>query len=148
MKGILIAFSAVAFVVLLSGCMEAELKDCGNDMTCFMEAAMNCTPAKVNYIQGEEQLGVEGMSMTIYMEVSGGTKETCNSYFQLSDITMPPNAPQEALDRVNQYKGADMRCVGPVSIFNENTFADYCEGTLKDLGVMGQQRATADGYTT
>lgn len=69
----------VAVVTLLAGCLDgngggAAVKDCGDDMQCFVEATETCTPAKV-IMPGPSE------GATMHTEIKGGTPEQCSIYY-------------------------------------------------------------------
>jgi hypothetical protein len=129
------AFLSVVFLVVLSGCLGPELKDCGTDRDCFMEAMEACEPAKVR----NEMPALDG-STTTYMEVRGGTMDSCTFYYKFADATAPSDATAEERAAVMAIIGSDMTCVAPVQTFitgmQDGSFLTSCEGPLKDT-MMG-----------
>lgn len=62
-----------------------QIKDCGNDFGCFIEASKSCEPAKVEYIYTAEIFGVE-KTTTAYYELKGIEADKCIFYMKTGSI--------------------------------------------------------------
>ncbi|NYZ79669.1 hypothetical protein H0N95_00280 [Candidatus Micrarchaeota archaeon] len=142
MKGTL-AIIAVFATLLVIGCTapdgtNANLKDCGSNLTCFNNAFSACEPAKVQNTDTDGDI-----TTTLYGEVKGGTASNCTIYMKINDISVSANASDQ--EKLAMFiKGADMTCVGlsaenALSAFPKDEAMSKCSGTLIDLIKAGKE---------
>ena len=100
----LIALTLVIAMVFMIGCVqqpipEFEGKDCGTDVICYQESMKLCEPAKV-----ETSQNMNGITVTIYSHVQGGTVEACTIYQRISDIQVPEDTDPTQMLVINSMK--------------------------------------------
>ncbi len=97
------ALSLVALIGLLfmaTACnMPAlsSIKDCGEDMQCFIEAGKDCKPAKILFPLELEMMGVL-ITTTTYQEIVGMEDDLCVVKFRTESVTIDYS--QEAIDQM------------------------------------------------
>lgn len=97
------ALSLMALIGLLfiaTACNMPALsgtKDCGEDMQCFIEAAENCDPAKVNFTAEIEMMGIR-ISSTAYQEIVDKEDELCVYKILTGDVQV--ELTDEAIDQM------------------------------------------------
>ncbi len=146
MKNLLIVLSLVA-VVFLAGCIHKtapehsfEGIDCGSDTVCFASNLAKCNPAKIQVSQN-----VNGMNAVFYMDIQGGTVDSCEIYQQVKSIEFPENMSPVEKMAAQLMIGADSTCIGPVDKLKTGSFEEYekyfnCSGTLYELMKAGSQQ--------
>jgi hypothetical protein len=113
--------SIILILVLTLGCIEVpEIKDCGSDPNCFLDAEKNCTPAK--------------MSLTAYMveyygEVKGREANVCKIYWSMSHrmgekMDMICKFPMDLMEKPSGF--------GPIPLPSSD-IERYCEGRMVEL---------------
>lgn len=88
------------------------MKDCGTDVTCFGDAFLNCTPAKVS-------MNLLVLEMT--EQINGLSDSNCLVYAKITNATN------------SSWVGLDMNCRFPVSKLSTGLSEDpenYCTGSL------------------
>ena len=117
-------------IVLISGC----IKDCGTDLTCFIESAKYCSSARVNIInQGNN----------IRLTSRGIWFGKCKLSLKIEEIGEELKKQDPDLARI--ATGKTINCAVPVEIVNydreayikeiltlEDRFNQYCSGPIKD----------------
>lgn len=73
------------------------IKDCGEDMECFVEAGKNCDPAKLLFPLELEMMGVK-ITTTTYQEIVGMEEDLCAFKIRTESITV--DFTQEAIDQM------------------------------------------------
>jgi len=112
MKHIVGLIGIVAVVMLFTGCTGSNpnVIDCGSDIQCFSQAAETCSPAKVTMAES---------TMTMYMEILGGTMEACQIYYEFD---------------MGQLGKTDMTCTIPVTeqidMNNLEELCAVCSGSM------------------
>ena len=134
----ILALTLVIAMVFMIGCVqqpipEFEGKDCGTNITCYQEAMAQCQPAKV-----ETSQEINGITVTLYSHIQGGTAQECTIYQRIKDIEVPEDTKPEEMLVINAMKGADATCVGPIDKLGAGTIEEFekyfeCEGTLYEL---------------
>ena len=135
MKSLVVVFS-VLLAVFLAGCTNlpvTNLKECGTDFTgCFSESARKCEPATVKY-----DISSSGSSGLVFLfEVRSGTPESCKFYARVDDYKFPTGYTPTTTDlqRASDFKGKDMECVVPPTVFISGgaDLFNRCTGSLAD----------------
>ena len=109
----------VAVVMLFAGCLGgdgggAAVKDCGEDMMCYGEAYLACSPAKVT-------MPGPGTGATIYIEIKGGSTEQCSVYYAVTGGDLDGKSMTCTLDTTDMTNVFD--CAG---------MSDICTGSWVD----------------
>lgn len=75
----------------------SSVKDCGEDMQCFTEAAENCKPAKVTFPIELEMMGIK-ITSTSYQEIVGKEDDLC--VFKILSEGVEVEFTEEAIDQM------------------------------------------------
>lgn len=75
----------------------SSVKDCGEDMQCFTEAAENCKPAKVIFPIELEMMGIK-ITSTSYQEIVGKEDDLC--VFKILSEGVEVEFTEEAIDQM------------------------------------------------
>lgn len=150
--------AAVLFVILLVFAGPSKV-DCGMDMDCFIEAAADCTPAKVRFTASADIFGMV-TSATSAIEIQGEEEGKCIYYdvqesaevdfsaetvesMMSSGLTMEEIAEQEnrATESVRQINGIGKKCrFAPEELaemlerWQEGTFSGGVSCSMDDAG--------------
>jgi hypothetical protein len=159
MKAVL--FVVIVAVAFLAGCsgggLPQGMKDCGtitsqsNDdpaIVCFNEAAANCSAARLRMDTSDIQQMASAFnpSITMTIEVQGGTPEACKLYERIDDIKPPETMSAEQKQMFNSLaqpvKGKDITCAMPadrIRLFvtsmpplSNAEVCEKCSGSLLD----------------
>lgn len=129
---------------------EAEMTDCGTDLDCFIDAAGECSPAKVT---NTITLSQEGMTETDieHYEIRGNESEKCRFHIQTEsiEVAFTEEMIQQMLDE--GYTQADI--YAEIASINEE--ADHYEGDegeclfdINDLVAMLNRWKQEDIYSS
>jgi hypothetical protein len=133
---VVVVIGIVALLFILSGIKGGpELKDCGTDFTCIINASANCTPAKGTLNLYE----MSGSGPAIYFEVRSGNMQACNYYMRINDVVQSTVGSADEL--LAAEKGKEIACTAPASMLVYlSMYTDInlinssaCSGSLKDL---------------
>jgi hypothetical protein len=75
----------------------SSVKDCGEDMQCFIEAGENCKPAKMVFPVEFEMMGVI-ITTTTYQEIIGPVDDLCEVKFRTEEVKVEYT--DEAIDQM------------------------------------------------
>lgn len=75
----------------------SSVKDCGEDMQCFIDAGENCKPAKMIFPIELEMMGIIITTKT-YQEIVGPVDDLCEVKFRTEEVTVEYT--QEAIDQM------------------------------------------------
>ena len=118
---ILLIVLLAAYIVFFSNIVK---RDCGNDLTCFNNAAVRCSGAKVEILKEAN---------TYAYTILGPLKSDCVIEVKLK--SMPLGTP---VDFIEKLEGKSMQCSIPRSLLKEtkienmDNLIDYCSGQLKE----------------
>jgi len=110
MKHLVILF--LFALVLVSGCTQPP-KDCGNDLTCYLDAQEDCERAKYMTDESQEIMNDITVKTQFYAEVRSGTPDNCMVYYRMEkfelegDLTVMPD---EMVEVFEDFDGKSMLC--------------------------------------
>lgn len=116
-------------IVVLAGCIGGKgTKDCGSNMTCFQEAAVNCSKAELTQITGE---GTE-LETSVFSQIKGKGDDNCTFYMEI--IEFPLLIGIEGKSMTCGLPMEDMENVGgeTIPLPSDTAFSDLCSGSLVD----------------
>ncbi|MCK4319069.1 hypothetical protein KAW38_00675 [Candidatus Micrarchaeota archaeon] len=139
-------------LLVLLGCVEPSVKDCGTDMGCFVDATTSCGLAKVEWTSSIDLFFMKQTS-TIYLETKGLDENgKCELYIEGKSFEfefpaeVPESAKEEAESAMKAFEGKGGTCkIDPIHFtelvanwdegsFSSEDFAGVeCEGEYFDL---------------
>jgi predicted small secreted protein len=99
-KRIVTVVALIAVLLIVAACNmpgAAGVKDCGEDMQCFTEAAEKCDPAKVVFPIELEMMGIK-ITSTSYQEIVGEEDGLC--VFKILSEGVEVEFTEEAIDQM------------------------------------------------
>ncbi|MFC2174666.1 hypothetical protein ACFLQ2_02240 [archaeon] len=115
-------------LLLPSGEGQAEPINCGDNLTCFVEAAEDCAPAEVTQ-------GTEASSFS--MSMAGEKDGMCDMILRIDSVSdATPEMqyyPEDLKASVLAWEGKSMDCLVPMDseVYNPENLTQYCQGELK-----------------
>lgn len=130
---------ALLLLVFASGCTQtSDITDCGSDDSCFANAYDLCKEARYASLDDQQEFQDLTLIRSMTAEVKPINGNSCFVEYKFNRFELVGDTsgyPQEALDIINSFNGASMRCTIPgkveLSIDSMNNIIDSCEGSLK-----------------
>jgi|GEM_PF-4674977 len=134
------ALLSIFLIIIFLGCVQNEQpkhsfegKNCKTNITCYQEALQKCEKANVSITQN-----MNGMSITLYSDIQGGSLDSCKIYQQIKKIQIPENTSAMEKMAIGMLNGADAICIGPVNKLKTGNFEEFqqnfnCSGSLYEL---------------
>ena len=130
----------LAIVVLPMGETQAEPIDCGGNLTCFTNAAEDCSPAQVT-----QTTGASSSSIVMKGEKDG----MCEMHLTVDAInSSTPEMqyyPEDLKASILAWESKSMDCLVPMDggVYQPENLTQYCEGELKTLMLTTSQKMGA-----
>jgi len=143
----LFALLSILVIIVFLGCVQNEApkhqftgKNCGTNITCYQQSLQKCEKANVSLTQN-----MNGMSITVYSDIQGGSVDSCKIYQQIKNIQIPENTSAMEKMAMSVLNGADAICIGPVNKLKTGSFDEFqknfnCSGTLYELIKVSTQQ--------
>jgi hypothetical protein len=147
-KRIVTLFSIIALLLIVAGCNASGVKDCGEDMECFTEAAENCDPATVTFSAELEMMGIR-ISSTAYQEIVGKEDELCVYKITTGDVEveLTEEALQQMLDMGLTQEQIDEQIVMIEESASQEQMSQICRVEPERLATVMSQWADGE-YST
>ncbi len=138
---VLALMAAVAGILIVSGCLAPQARECGPDESCFSQALSSCSPANAVTATKTAQIGNVTLRYSVNATIRGGAAGDCLVEEWVQDVEMRGNlteAPSRLLYILIQLPNFNMGCRAAgnedlLSLGGIRPVIEGCNGTLREL---------------
>ena len=135
----LITILVLISLVIISGCVSREPKDCGSDESCFAEAVESCSLATARTMDKIETFGGVETRYVISASVKGPEEGSCVVEINVAELAMTGNltqAPARLIYLLYSLVDSPISCqltdAPDIDISGIRSIAGHCTGSMLD----------------